>query len=1500
MSNNIVQHRRGTLAEWLASVVIPADGEILIEENPSTGSRRCKIGDGKHYYKDLSYVDAEAIALNTALQKTVETEIEKTNKKVSEVDLKLEGLETSVQSLVQPTIEGLDAKYSEELSKIRNKHDAEISVLKDDLDDQSTAITTEINNKVSKEAADRKQQISDTAEALQIDVDKKLSDVLAKSKTYANEAVAGSTDSILQIETSLLSKIQTLQSSVQESISQLSSKAQVDTLQAKIEALEETGFGDGISASMVGQVNTLNAEVSSLKNADRNVLAKLTDLDATLSTVAALVNSLDTRIKNNVNNTNMSIEMVETKLSEADNKLLEHFNEEFTKVWAEINDLVDDDLLLYQRLLAFNSSLKQKIQQLENTHVSDLATLEADTKKQIEDTAATLNGAIDSSKNNITELLNDTKADLEKIIKENKKLSEDADDGLATQINTLTESINARYSELVDQVETVDNTRETDYNSLSDELSSLGTDVDGLKAQDTQIANSITALNQRVSDNHKTIATLMTASYPEDETETIIELKDARRDYKGITHRYAGDAVRQVGYDLQDFENKAPQRLYYDITGDRGIKRPYMLYLANKNGELINESAVQVVAGSGGGGSSSGGSGSSSELILRTDPEQGQAPTFLENERVELKFTFSGTDAAGDSILSARAEWYIGDMGRVKTGTVNNGENIVDLTEYISIGPTTSVTLYVTDSSGKVTTKDWYVTRVSLSVSLDSSFNESNAHTAGAPLTLYYLPICNVDHTCIVKLDGEELLRKAHSKGVSGQKLDYTIDGAKLTHGTHALEIYLEAAISGNKTTKSNSILKNILCMSSTAELPIIGLSVQENLIVDQYATVSFKYTVYDPTDATPVIAIIEENIATGTEVTLFEGELRDSNSSQFTYLADQEGEYRIKVCCKDTVEYFEIQVNSIESSMLPVSSDLAFDFNPAGRSNGDSSITNDNVWFYQKGTDTYTMSVSDNFDWENGGFITDMDGDAEVPCFCIKSGTYATIDYDKLFNCSSIESTNNSFGREFKLVFKTKNVTEPNTEFLACYDEGSSSPVGLRMQAHSAYIYSTNSTLPLEFKYSENDLIEFDFSIKPDNSQTSGGLLMVYEDGTPSLPYVYANAGGFNQTTPSQIVLGSPDCACDLYIYRMRVYERGLSDTEVLQNFKADARTSEAKLERFTRNDIFSNNKMVTTSASGGFNADKLMTAAPDLRYVFLEVPYFTNDKNNKINGGTVYFRYPNGKRPEDNWTWTGVTHSGQGTSSNTYGIAGRNIDIRSTDSTSKFTYVDANNEIVEASTISLSSTSIPTNYLNIKVNIASSENANNAELARRFNEYQPFKRYAKLKDSRVKDTMEFYNCVVFIRETSDVASHREFNDTDWHFYALGNIGDSKKTDSTRVNNAADEKEHIVEIMDVGLPLYNFPKEAPITDEATNEIAIWQWHDLMDVCEIEDDEIKSFGHGTYEFRYEKDGITKTEQEANIAAWKAFYEFVVTSTDEEFKESNFVKTVYETIKTINN
>lgn len=219
---------------------------------------------------------------------------------------------------------------------------------------------------------------------------------------------------------------------------------------------------------------------------------------------------------------------------------------------------------------------------------------------------------------------------------------------------------------------------------------------------------------------------------------------------------------------------------------------------------------------------------------------------------------------------------------------------------------------------------------------------------------------------------------------------------------------------------------------------------------------------------------------------------------------------------------------------------------------------------------------------------------------------------------------------------------------------------------------------------------------------------------------------------------------------------------------------------------------------------------------------------------------------------------------------------------------------------TFTLTRNSVPTDYLNCKVNIASSENENNAQLTNRYNDYNPFKRTAKLKDSKVRDTMEFYNCVIFVRENNaDISTHREFTDTNTHFYAIGNVGDSKKTDDLRVNDKNDPRECVIEVTDYNMPLSEFPTGK--TDKKGNKIIcpVSEWkagntaYDyLYSEYKYKDGKFKSFGSESYEFRYEKDGITTEERQANIDFWREAYKFVVTSDDDIFVndfEKYFVK-----------
>lgn len=149
--------------------------------------------------------------------------------------------------------------------------------------------------------------------------------------------------------------------------------------------------------------------------------------------------------------------------------------------------------------------------------------------------------------------------------------------------------------------------------------------------------------------------------------------------------------------------------------------------------------------------------------------------------------------------------------------------------------------------------------------------------------------------------------------------------------------------------------------------------------------------------------------------------------------------------------------------------------------------------------------------------------------------------------------------------------------------------------------------------------------------------------------------------------------------------------------------------------------------------------------------------------------------------------------------------------------------------------------------------------------------------------------------------------------FYAIGNIGDSKKSDETRKTDIDDEYEHCIEIMDVELPLSDFPRDTMInamgykTDEKTNE-KIYTWakdenlgilYELIDGeyvlttdttinldktyyvdILLHDDFSEDY---TYGWRYISDD--EDDEIVNFChqRWIEAYRFVTTSSDEDFK-----------------
>lgn len=919
---------------------------------------------------------------------------------------------------------------------------------------------------------------------------------------------------------------------------------------------------------------------------------------------------------------------------------------------------------------------------------------------------------------------------------------------------------------------------------------------------------------------------------------------------------------------------------YGDVDMDDGTKAEYMFTLWEKEGanEPTVKSRFQIMGGGGG----------SSSVVLRIAYVDGYTTPVVAtiNDPVIVKYEFSGEDSAGDTNLDGVASWKVGNRV-VATQDVATGTCEFDLTEYVSVGDN-KVVLTISHATGAVATKAWTIKVVD--VRLESGFDDTKTNKAGESVNFTFTPYGGIEKTVHFLLDGKEIATKKSSAAAAGLSDSYAIPAHG--HGTHLFEIYMTADVNG-KTVESNHIVKDIIWYDDSADVAVIGC-VAQTFTVRQYEVKNIVYTVYDPNTETPRVNLRATYVnKDGELVEEFNSNLTlTSNTETWQYKSDVIGEHTLTISCGDAVKTLIATVTELGISISPITAGLAFDFNPIGYSNSDEN----RLW----SSGGVAMTVSDNFDWVNGGYQIDSNGDQ---CFCIKAGTSAEINYELFGDDAKVD------GKQMKLVFRAENVADADATFMSCVSESSAGDkIGIIMKAHEATIYANADKDKLPLPYAEEEVIEFEFNITP--STASPSMIMGYEDGVSTRPFVYNSTHNFQQQLGSRknITLGSPDC--DLYIYRFKVYKNSLSDRDILNNFIADARSAEEMIARYDRNQIYK---------EGILDPDYLAEVCPDLRIIKLEVPYFTSDKDEKIGRFTsstgaelissAECIYKNGDPIYDNWVATDIVHSGQGTSSNNYGPAGRNLDIiikryrdKKTNQYLNEAPIITLSDGTEVSKVSLTRNSVDVNYFNIKVNIASSENANNALLAKRFNTYQPYKRpivrSTAEEAAKVKDTMEFQNCVIFVKESDpDLSTHREFNDNNWHFYAIGNIGDSKKTDDSRLTDPSDPYECILEVMDNELPNSTMPtgvvdeKGAPVypipADKwvAGNPAYDALAGELFD--ESKSDDKENGLADTYGWRYIYEDGTD-DQNAEYRAyvenkWREFYTFVVTATNEEFK-----------------
>ena len=1016
---------------------------------------------------------------------------------------------------------------------------------------------------------------------------------------------------------------------------------------------------------------------------------------------------------------------------------------------------------------------------------------------------------------------------------------------------------------------------------------------------------------------------------------------------------------RTVDRVASDLDNLDVEGYTYSAGISQNDQNNYVFTLTETK-DNVDTIKSQFVLPSGGGG------GTPVTTTTLTVDRITQSPLIITTtDSAIIQIDFYSVDGDGESV-DGTYTWKSGN-NVIMTGALTQGRNSFDLSEFCSVG-TQKFTLIITDEGGSTNVKTWTIQKVD--VRIESAFNDRYTTPIGRNVSFTYTPYGAISKTIHFKLDGVET---TETTSASGTLQSHTITAQ--THGSHLLEVWATATINSIPIETSH-IYKDIIWYdpdkdgNGDYQEAVIGCIYRYdyygNVTARQYDTTSIVYNVYDPTTNYPTVRRYVDDVLVGTESI-------STPQNTWNFKSDDIGLHTLRIVCRNTTVTIKVNVTELGIDVNPITGGLEVDFNPTGITNS----SDNRLW----SNSNYNMTVSNNFDWANGGYQTDENGDTY---FLIKAGTRATFDY-KMFS-GGIDGNPSVVGGEIKIVFKTENVQDANATWFTNVEttttevEGQTTTtnVGIQMNVHEGWLKTNNASdtdveqgegdsaetiaatnTYLYMPYSEEDIIEMDINIDilDREDETAKAFVMAYEDGVPSKAYVYDSGDRFYQYNPQDITIGSD--YCDVRIYRLKIYSTSLTTNGIMRNFIADSRNSDTMLARYDRNAIYYNretNKYTPYSGEGVLDPEKLAPIVPNVKILMLDTDHFTTSKKTFVksslrcihaSGGTVY----EGDPYYDNWYFEKGHHSGQGTTSDNYGNAGRNVDfLFNCDGTHKPSdkvsaeegYVsqvtlgyNTENATTERVTdwkgntgkVALTRTSVPNNFFNLKVNIASSENVNNALLQKRYNDYLPYISPAKRRDSKIKNDMEFVPAILFIRENNpDISTHNEFLDTEYHFYALGNIGDSKKTDYTRAYDPEDMNEFTIEISDNTKNNATFQTGVFLDEHGDRQIERFTITESEDDGEtvytpVSIDRPSSFvypiteeewnnennmrhwaiynedfdGDHSFEPRYaccgdyrdgklvnDTSGRGKAQVKINNDVWRAFYRWVITSTDQEF------------------